>query len=278
MPTPFALSGSPPYTRSTFTDGATYTVNDIAAFDGTNYFRMTGSPPQFTAAARTYTLRTDAVSIAAGGAKTYLVKTTGALSPNQFTFGTQTIFLGRPTDLAAFDGQHYYAISNNQFTDTNTGNTFTLSGNTAVHEGNSYEIFSNLGAGRLLRDSGRPGLLRQHSGRRHRLGERRHLHRLPGHRRRIHHPAPLHDHGRGRRRHRRRAHVQRRSDRRTHAHRRWHVRSPAGSSSTRSPRSSYTCVIDGTLVTFVDSNNVVYPFPAPGTTNLLIATWWSPRA
>ena len=30
--------------RSTFTDGATYTVNDIAAFDGTSYFRMTGTP------------------------------------------------------------------------------------------------------------------------------------------------------------------------------------------------------------------------------------------
>ena len=96
------------------------------------------------------------VSIAAGGAKTYLVKTTGALSPNQFTFGTQTIFLGRPTDLAAFDGQHYYAIANNQFTDTNTGNTFTLSGNTAVHEGNSYEIFSNLGAGAYFEVPGGP--------------------------------------------------------------------------------------------------------------------------
>ena len=45
----------------------------------------------------------DAVSIAAGGAKTYLGKTTGALSPNQFTFGTQTISIGRAADIAAFD-------------------------------------------------------------------------------------------------------------------------------------------------------------------------------
>src|SRR6185437_7140607 len=129
IPTPFTLSGSAPFTRATFTDGATYTVNDVGAFDGTSYFRMTGSPSQFTASGRTYTVRTDGVSIPAGGAKTFLVKTTGALSPNQFTFGTQTIFIGRATDIAAFDGQHYYAIANNQFTDTNTGNTFTLSGN-----------------------------------------------------------------------------------------------------------------------------------------------------
>ena len=31
-------------------------------------------------------------------------------------------------------------------------------------------------------------------------------------------------------------------------------------------------MIDGTFVTFVDSNNAVYPFPAAGTTNQLIAT------
>ena len=60
------------------------------------------------------------------------------------------MFFGRATDIAAFDGTHYYAISNNQFTDTNTGNTYTLSGNTAVHAGNSYEIFSNLGQGAVL--------------------------------------------------------------------------------------------------------------------------------
>ncbi len=35
---------------------------------------------------------------------------------------------------------------------------------------------------------------------------------------------------------------------------------------------TYTCVVDGALITFVDSNNTVYPFPAAGTTNQLIAT------
>jgi len=270
VPTPFTLSGSPPYTRATFTDGATYTVNDIAAFDGTNYFRMTGSPPQFTVAARTYTLRTDAVSIAAGGAKTYLVKSAGALSPNQFTFGTQTIFLGRPTDLAAFDGQHYYAISNNQFTDTNTGNTFTLSGNTAVHEGNSYEIFSNLGAGAYFEIPGGPvyyvNIPVADTG--SASGDIFTVFPVTGGGFNI----PL----------------------------RYKITVAGGVVTVDAftfsggpsvvptltavgtaltggffvdpiTKITYTCVIDGTLVTFVDSSNIMYPFPAPGTTNQLIA-------
>ena len=40
---------------------------------------------------------------------------------------------------------HFYAIANGEFTDTARSLTFTLSGNTAVNAGNSYEIFSNLG-------------------------------------------------------------------------------------------------------------------------------------
>ena len=145
VPQPFTLSGAPPYTKATFTDGVTYTVNDIAAFDGTNFFLISGTPAQFKAAALTYTLRTDGVSIPVGTGKTYIVNTTGPLTPNQFAFGTETVFFGRPSDVAAFDGAHYYAISNGQFTDSNTGLTYTLSGNTAVNQGNSYEIFSNLG-------------------------------------------------------------------------------------------------------------------------------------
>jgi hypothetical protein len=82
--------------------------------------------------------------------------TTCPLSATQFTFGTQTIFIGRPTDLAAFDGQHYFAIANGEFTDTVTGNTYTISGNTAVHAGNSYEIFGNLGAGAYFEIPGGP--------------------------------------------------------------------------------------------------------------------------
>ena len=145
VPPPLSLSGSAPYTRATFTDGVSYTVNDQAAFDGAHYYLISGSPPQFTAGALTYALRTDGVAITAGAAKTYIVNATGPLSPNQFTLGTRSLFFGRASDVAAFDGSHYYAISNNEFTDTNTGHTYTLSGNTAVSEGNSYEIFSNLG-------------------------------------------------------------------------------------------------------------------------------------
>jgi hypothetical protein len=147
VPPPFTLSGTSPWTRSTFTDsGTTYTVNDVAAFDGIKYYLLTGTPPQITTAAHIYTFRTDGVSIAAGPSKTYIVNSTGPLSPNQFTFGSETIFFGRSTDVAAFDGQHYFAITNNQFTDADTGLTYTLSGNTAVNQGNSFEIFSNLGA------------------------------------------------------------------------------------------------------------------------------------
>ncbi|MGH3578847.1 MAG: hypothetical protein ACRDU0_14990, partial [Mycobacterium sp.] len=85
-----------------------------------------------------------------------IVNPTGPLSPNQFTFGTETIFFGRPTDVAAFDGTHYYAIANGQFTDSNTGLIWTLSGNTAVNQGNSYEIFSNLGQGAYFEVPGGP--------------------------------------------------------------------------------------------------------------------------
>jgi hypothetical protein len=156
VPPPLSLSGSAPYVRSTFTDGGvTYTVNDLAAFDGTKYYLISGSPAQFTVPGITYTIRTDGVSITAGPAKTFIVKT-GPLSPNQFTFGTKTIFFGRPGDVAAFDGAHYFAIANNGFTDSSTGITYTISGNTAVHEGNSYEIFSNLGQGSYFQVPGGP--------------------------------------------------------------------------------------------------------------------------
>ncbi len=134
-----------------FTDGAqTYTVKQNAAFDGATYHLITtpaaNAPPQFTAAALTYQMRNDTAAITAGGTKTYLANA-GALSPNQVAFGTKTLFFGRASDLAAFDGTHYYAIANGQFTDTITGKLYTLSANTAVCEGNSYEIFSNLGQG-----------------------------------------------------------------------------------------------------------------------------------
>ncbi|HXB32741.1 MAG TPA: hypothetical protein VNV35_04940 [Puia sp.] len=133
-------------TPATFTDGNVYSVNVNAAFDGTNYYLITGTPAEFTAAGTTWQVRTDGVSIAAGPVKTYLA-TTGPLQPNQFSFGTETIYFSRPTDIAAFDGTNYYAIAANSFTDSSNGMVFTLSGNTAVNQGNSYEIYSNLGQG-----------------------------------------------------------------------------------------------------------------------------------
>ncbi|MGA3005035.1 MAG: hypothetical protein ABSE20_25275, partial [Acetobacteraceae bacterium] len=148
---PFTLSGTSPYTRSTFTDGVTYTVNDQAAFDGTSYYLISGTPQQFKTATLTYTIRPDGILIAAGATKTYIIPTTvptlppAPPGPVQFTFGTETISFGRSTDVAAFDGEQYYAIANGQFTDSTRHLTFTLSGNTAVNAGNSYEIFSNLG-------------------------------------------------------------------------------------------------------------------------------------
>ena len=144
-PATFPLSGTSPYTAATFTDAVTYTVNVPAAFDGTSYYPLAGTPQQFAADSHTYTLRTDGVAITAGAVKTYLGPRTGPLSPNQFGLGPLTIHLGRPADIAAFDGTHYYAVANYAFTDTNTGLTYTIDGNTAVSEGNSYEVFSNLG-------------------------------------------------------------------------------------------------------------------------------------
>jgi hypothetical protein len=145
-PQQFTLVGSAPYTGATFTDGATtYTVNETAAFDGADYHLVSGTPAQFSAGGATYTIRTDGVAIAAGPTKTYVINP--APSTTQFTFGTETIFFGRPQDVAAFDGENYFALANGSFTDTVRGLTFTIRGNLAVNEGSSYEIFSNLGAG-----------------------------------------------------------------------------------------------------------------------------------
>ena len=149
-------SRSPTATPPTFTDGATtYTVNAIAAFDGTNYYPITGTPAAFTAAGAHLSAADGRGVDQPRGRSRPISPTTGALQPNQFQFGSETIYFGRPTDVAAFDGTNYYAIANNAFTDTTTGATFTLSGNTAVNEGNSYEIYSNLGPGRLFRGAGR---------------------------------------------------------------------------------------------------------------------------
>ena len=134
-----------------FTDsGQTYTVKQSAAYDGSAYHLIStpavNNPAQFTTGAVTYQLRTDAGAITIGASKNFLVNS-GLLSPNQLPFGSRTLFFGRATDNAAFDGTHYYPIANNQFTDTNANKLYTLSANTAVTDGNSYEIYSNLGQG-----------------------------------------------------------------------------------------------------------------------------------
>lgn len=272
IPAPFSLTGSAPYTRSKFTDGGTtYTANDLAAFDGTNYFRTTGAPPQFTANGRTYTLRNDAVSIPAGGSKTYLGKTTGALSPNQFTFGTQTIFFGRPGDVAAFDGTRYFPITNNHFNDTTTGETFTLSGNTAVHEGNSYEIFSNLGEGAFFELPGGKiyfvNLPVAHLGAS--TGDIFSVFPVAGGQFTIPLRYQLTVVG---------SSVTVDGFTFTGGPAAVPTLTAAGGSLTGGffvdpvTKITYTCVVDGTSVTFIDSNNMTYPYPAPGTTDEIIAS------
>ena len=269
LPTPIALSGAAPFTQATFTDGATFTVNDIAAFDGTTYFRIIGTPSQFVTPGATFTLRSDAFAIPAGGAKTHLVGS-GAPNPNELSLGTQTIFVGRPTDVAAFDGARYYAIAGGQFTDTTLGATYTLHGTVAVHEGNSYQIYSNLGQGPYFEVPGGPV---------YRLnipvadtgsasGDMFDVFPVAGGQFTI----PL----------------------------RYTITVAGGTATvdaftfTGGPTAiatltaaggsltggfftdpvtdiTYTCVVDGTAVTFVDSNNAAYPFPAPGTADTLVA-------
>jgi hypothetical protein len=130
-----------------FTDnGLSYTVKQNAAFDGAAYYLISGAIPSFTTGATTWQLRNDAVAVTAGATRTVLVNS-GAIDANQVQMGPRTLFYNRTGDLAAFDGKKYYAIANNQFTDTTTSKLYTLSANTAVCEGNSYEIYSNLGQG-----------------------------------------------------------------------------------------------------------------------------------
>ena len=130
--------------------GQTYTVQQNAAFDGANYALITtpdpDDVPQFAAGATVYQLRKDAAAITVGGAKTFLVNS-GPIDIYQAPFGAKTLYFGRASDIAAFDGINYYPIANNQFTDTVANKTYTLSANTAVSSGDSYEIYSNFGQG-----------------------------------------------------------------------------------------------------------------------------------
>jgi hypothetical protein len=136
-----------------FADGGqTYSVGQTAAFDAAAYYLISGQVAlgqvqQFTANGTAFQLRNDAVAVSVGAGKAFFVNTGAVTNLNQVSFGPKTLYYGRPIDNAAFDGKQYYAITNNQFTDTNTGKLYTLSANTAVCDGNSYEIYSNLGQG-----------------------------------------------------------------------------------------------------------------------------------
>ena len=270
VPPSFALSGSSPYTRSTFTDGVTYTVNDLAAFDGTKYYLISGSPAQFKSPTLTYQLRTDGVAISAGPAKTYITSS-GPLSPNQFTFGTLTLFFGRATDVAAFDGTHYFAIANGQFTDTNTGATYTLSGNTAVHAGNSYEIYSNLGQGAYFEVPGGPtyyvNVAVADTGTPN--GNIYSVFPISGGQFTIPLVYTLTVSG---------STVTVNASTFAGGATAEPTLTAAGGSLTggyfKDPVTNivYTCVVDAGVVTFVDSNNAVYPYPATGTTNTFVAS------
>jgi hypothetical protein len=270
VPPPFTLLGAAPWVRSTFTDGVTFTVNDVAAFDGTKYYLISGSPTKFVTATLTYTIRTDGVAISAGGSKTYIVNTSGGpLSPNQFTLGTRTLFFGRPGDVAAFDGSVYYAITKGQFTDSNTGLTYTISGNTAVHEGNSYEIFSNLGQGAYFEVPGGPtyyvNIAVAHTGTA--SGDIFSVFPISGGQFTVPLIYTI-----------------------TVAGSTVKVNSSTFAGPTVIPtltaaagsltggffqdpvtKITYNCVVDGAVVNFVDSNNAVYPYPAPGSANTFVA-------
>ena len=118
----------------------------VAAFDGTNYYLITGSPAQFTAAGATWQLRTDGVSIAAGPVKTYIA-TTGALQPTRSSSAPRrSISAGRPTSPRS-TGRTITRSPTTHSPTPPAARPSRLSGNIAVHEGNSYEIYSNLGQG-----------------------------------------------------------------------------------------------------------------------------------
>ena len=173
LPTPFPLSTTTP---PTFTDGATYTVNDVGAFDGTTYYlhhRHAAAVHRRGAHVHAPQRRRDGVrgadeDLSRCDNRSSSTRTSSRSAARPSTSGT--------TDIAAFDGTHYYAIANNSFTDTDAGTTYTLSGNTAVHAGNSYEIFSNLGQGGYFQVPNGSLYFVNVAGGRHWIGERRHLH------------------------------------------------------------------------------------------------------
>ena len=121
MPPPFTLSGAAPYTVYV------YRRPDLYGQRRRGLRRDQLLPARRDAAGvhgRRPHLhdRTDGVSIAAGPSKTYIVNRPGGRSiPTSSRSEPRRSFFGRPTDVAAFDGTHYYAIANGQFTDTNTG-------------------------------------------------------------------------------------------------------------------------------------------------------------
>ena len=173
--------------------------------------------------------------------------------------------------MAAFDGTHYFAIANGQFTDTNTGATYTLSGNTAVHAGNSYEIYSNLGQGAYFEVPGGPtyyvNVAVADTGTPN--GNIYSVFPISGGQFTIPLVYTLTISG---------STVTVNASTFAGGATAEPTLTAAGGSLTggyfKDPVTNivYTCVVDAGVVTFVDSNNAVYPYPATGTTNTFVAS------
>ena len=117
-----------------FTDGGqTYTVNQNAAFDGASYYLITGSATPAVHRWRHHLSASQRYGRHHRGRRPRLSSSTPVrLNADPDPLRGPDAVLRPAIDIAAFDGTHYFAITNSQFTDTVTGKTYTLSGNTAV--------------------------------------------------------------------------------------------------------------------------------------------------
>ncbi len=173
--------------------------------------------------------------------------------------------------MAAFDGTNFFAIAENEFTDTNTGLTYSISGNTAVNQGNSYEIYSNLGQSPYFEVPGGPtyyvNVAVADSGTA--TGNIYSVFPINGGVFTI----PL-------------VYTITVSGSTVTVSASTFTGGPTATSTLTAAAGSltggyftdpvtkitYTCVVDAGVVTFVDSNNAVYPYPAPSTTNTFVAS------
>ena len=110
--------------------------------------------------------------------KTYIVNPPARSAPTSSPSARRPSIFGRATDIAAFDGAALLRDRQQPVHRHHTGLTYSISGNTAANQGNSYEIFSNLGAF-LLHRPGRRHLLRQRGRRGYRFSQRHYLSVFP---------------------------------------------------------------------------------------------------